>query len=201
MRPNMIDITGQRFGRLLVSHAIPDRRDSCGSILWLCVCDCGGKKEVSSRHLRVGWTKSCGCLGGGGKGSNISGLRHGNLKHGHCVRKDGRLVRSPEYCAWCHMKERCYRVKHHSYKFYGERGIRVADCWMGKDGFQTFLREVGLRPSKEYSLDRIDPDKNYEPGNVRWGTKMMQDMNKRWTLEEIFGAEPDVPVEMEECLR
>jgi hypothetical protein len=88
-----------------------------------------------------------------------------------CVAKK----RTPEYRAWCSMRERCRRQKNQDYARYGKRGIRVCTRW---HTFALFLKDVGRRPSPKHSIDRIDNDGNYEPGNVRWATPKTQQGNK-----------------------
>lgn len=80
-----------------------------------------------------------------------------------------------EYRAWQYMKTRCYNKNRLDYKNYGGRGIKVCPEW--KDNFDQFLADVGYAPGPEYSLDRIDCDKNYQPGNVRWATREIQNIN------------------------
>lgn len=91
--------------------------------------------------------------------------------HGHRRGPDGRP--SPTYTTWRCMRRRCYDRKHPSYPDYGGRGVRVYFGWMGRGGFEEFLRDVGPRP-KGCTLDRIDRDGHYEPGNVRWATIRQQ---------------------------
>ena len=85
--------------------------------------------------------------------------------------------RSSEYMAWHAMKQRCLNPKHAAYSRYGGRGIRVCDEW--RDNFQQFLVDVGPRPDPSLSLDRIDNDGDYRPGNVRWATRSQQARNRR----------------------
>lgn len=91
--------------------------------------------------------------------------------HGHAA------VDSPEYRAWRHANQRCHYARHPQFASYGGRGIRMCDEW--RKDFTAFLRHVGPRPSKDHSLDRIDNDKGYEPGNVRWATRSEQARNRR----------------------
>jgi hypothetical protein len=85
------------------------------------------------------------------------------------------------------MVQRCTNKNRTDYEHYGGRGILVYFDWMGPGGFQQFLADVGARPTKKHSLDRIDPDGNYEPGNVRWATKSMQNSNKSGFIVEFNG--------------
>ena len=96
-----------------------------------------------------------------------------------------RLGRSPEYTAWASMIDRCSRRNRRDYKYYGGRGIVVCHQW--KD-FRNFLRDVGLRPSPKHSIDRIDNDGNYEPGNVRWATRHEQHRNMSSNRYIEFGG-------------
>ncbi len=102
-----------------------------------------------------------------------NGTRRAIIKHGENLR--GKMT--PEYRAWQSMKQRCSNPRHRGYKNYGGRGIAVARVWL--DSFQTFLASIGRRPTTGHSIDRIDNDGNYEPGNVRWATRSQQRQNMR----------------------
>lgn len=84
---------------------------------------------------------------------------------------------SAEYNAWTNMKQRCYNVNHHHYKYYGERGIKVCERW--RNSFTEFILDLGMKPGPEYSLGRIDNDGDYEPTNCRWETPEEQANNQR----------------------
>lgn len=93
----------------------------------------------------------------------------------------------PEHRAWRNMRARCYNPKSASYAYYGERGITVCDEWL--KSFDEFFDHVGPRPSVDHSIDRINNDGNYEPGNVRWATTTEQNRNMRHTLRVTFRGE------------
>lgn len=99
---------------------------------------------------------------------NKANLR--NYKHG--------LTKTPEWAAWKAMKQRCLNPANDSYEYYGGRGIKVCDRWLGANGFINFLKDLGERP-ENLSLDRIDNNGNYEPHNVRWASKVTQQNNRR----------------------
>lgn len=84
----------------------------------------------------------------------------------------------PLYSVWKNMINRCYNEKNRSYKDYGGRGIKICEKWLGEDGFRNFAEDMGPRP-EGYSIDRIDNNGNYEPGNCRWATSKQQGRNTR----------------------
>lgn len=159
LMPRSVDLTGQRYGQLQVVALHPERIR--GGLAWLCRCDCGVEKVISSNNLRRGHTVSCGCT-------------RPHLAHGHALR-NGRPT--PEYMAWTAMKQRCQNPRHRDYASYGGRGITVCPEW--RASFESFFTCIGPRPGRGYSLDRIDNDGNYEPGNVRWATLSEQNRNQR----------------------
>lgn len=105
-----------------------------------------------------------------GHPGNMNNLRHGAASRGRVT---------PEYKAWDGMKDRCQNPTAHNFKYYGARGIRVWDLWLGPTGFSAFLEHVGPRPSPKHSIDRIDNGGHYVPGNVRWATAADQNGNTR----------------------
>ena len=153
---------GQRFGRwTVVSEAMPGRRSS-----YVCRCDCGTERSVMRQNLLhpTKPSRSCGC---GRERQLAVATTHG-------------MTNSPEFSVWRSMKTRCYNPNHHKYPLYGGRGIIVCDEWL--NDFAAFYAYVGPRPSMKHTLDRIDGDRNYEPGNVRWATPLEQRHNRRSTL-------------------
>lgn len=169
----LMDLTGQRFSRLVVVERDEAKRRP---VYWRCTCDCGASRVVRSQDLRTGHTKSCGCL--------ISDCSPG-LKHGWSG--------SPEYVAWVSMKRRCDTPSCTGFQSYGGRGISVCDRWVhgegGKHPFECFIDDVGPRLSPAHSIDRINPDGAYEPGNVRWAVKLVQVNNRRNTRHVVYRGE------------
>tara|TARA_R110002074_G_scaffold371192_1_gene546234 strand:- start:83 stop:580 length:498 start_codon:yes stop_codon:yes gene_type:complete len=148
---NAKDLTGCPFGRLTVLG--PVRKTKHSQIVWLCKCECCNFATVVGGSLRSGATKSCGCL-------HRETARQNHTSHG--------LRNTLEYGAWARIKSRCYNPRHKSFNRHGGRGITMAAEW--RDDFQLFFDHIGPRPSPKHNVDRIDNDKGYEPGNVRWAT-------------------------------
>lgn len=160
MERKFTDMTGQKFGRLLVIER--SGRSTRGFVAWLCQCDCGGTKIADGGSLREGFVKSCGCL-------LIETAAERNFKHGRCG--------TPEHRAWKALRGRCNNPNDPAYANYGGRGIRVCERW---NSFDNFLADMGLKPTPKHSIDRIDNNGNYEPGNCRWATDSQQNKNKRY---------------------
>lgn len=124
--------------------------------MWECVCDCGNKSIANGGNLKRGTSRSCGCFAG--ELWLKSRTTHGRSK-------------SREHKAWCRMKVRCYSRAFIEYHRYGGRGISVCDRWL--HSFENFFEDMGLCPP-DMSLDRINNNGNYEPGNCRWATTVQQ---------------------------
>jgi hypothetical protein len=158
--PKPIDMTGKRFGKLVVI----ERHGSCSNrhYTWLCKCDCGKKSIVIGGKLRDGSTRSCGCLRDEVRTS-------GNTTHGKW--------NTPEWKAWNNIIQRCTNQNSPAYRNYGGRGISVCSEW--RHSFDKFYTDMGKRPSSKHSIDRIENNGNYEPNNCRWTTEKVQQNNKR----------------------
>jgi len=171
-----LDLVGQKFGKLRVlEFAGSDKR---GQTLWVCRCDCDVESRVvvHGKDLRSGHTTSCGCYS-----KSLFAVVCKRGTHGDAVGRH----RSKEYRAWLAMRERCYSPKRSGYERYGGRGIRVCDRWL--HSFESFLADVGRAPddSRKWSVDRIENDGNYDPGNVRWATKSEQRKNQSRNKERM----------------
>lgn len=146
------NITGKRFGMLLVTEKAKEPGK------WKCVCDCGKYATVRRSNLNSGNTASCGC-------------QRGCRRHG--------MHETPEYNVYMAMKQRCLNESNRFFSFYGGRGITVCDRWLGPNGFLNFISDMGRRPSKRHSLDRLDNSLGYSPDNCRWATRKQQQNNMR----------------------
>lgn len=149
------DLTGQTFGALTVVGRGPNTPR--GQATWNCRCACGKVKTINGEHLRNGVIKSCGCRAQ--------------------YRDTPKATKHPYYATWKNMKSRCDNPHNHAYKDYGGRGIKVCDRWASD--FWAFVRDMGAKPSTDYSLDRIDSSKGYSPDNCRWASRTTQSRNKR----------------------
>lgn len=152
---------GDDFDRLTVkAHAT---RSRTGRRRFVCSCSCGRERIVQAAHLLRGNVRSCGCL-------QIDVNRRLKFRHGATIKH------TPEYRSWCAMNQRCANPRDIHWKWYGGRGITVCDQW--RKSYETFLADMGSR-LPGLTLDRIDSNKNYEPGNCRWADSVTQRRNQR----------------------
>lgn len=165
--PNLLDLTGRRFGRLTVrARAANDGKQ----VRWECACDCGATKLVPASYLGRS-VQSCGCL-------RRETARATMQTHGHTLRR-----KVPRwYKAWSEMRRRCEDASRPSWPNYGGRGIVVCERWQDADAFYA---DMGEAPPGA-SLDRIDSNGNYEPGNCRWADDYAQANNKRSNIMLTF---------------
>lgn len=152
---------GSVFGLLTVIERIHWSDPRCESksrrSMWLCKCACGGTKQVPTSDLRNGHTSSCGC--------KTHRPAH-NRTHG--------MRKSITYNSWCAMKSRCFNENDKFYHLYGGRGISICDRWLS---FDLFLEDMGVRPSKDHTLDRIENQDDYCKENCQWALPIEQANN------------------------
>ena len=163
--PALIDMTGQRFGRLTVLARAGHNR--WGHALWTCRCVCKTECVVAGYNLRNGHTQSCGCR----QRDDLRAANAAKTTHGHA--RDGAATRT--YVSWVSARTRCRNPHNPDFAYYGGRGIAFSPQF---DDYSAFLLDMGERP-EGMTLDRIDPDGDYEPGNVRWSTPLQQTHNRR----------------------
>lgn len=152
---NFKDNTGLIYGRLKVLYE--DNKFYRWGIKWICLCTCGKICSILGQNLYKGVSTSCGCY-------HLERLHLRPLKHG--------MSNTPEYHTWIMMKQRCYNRHVERYPNYGGRGITVCNRW--RTSFENFLDDMGKKPNKEYSIDRIDNNKGYTPSNCRWADSITQ---------------------------
>ena len=172
-----MDLTGHKYGKLtVVSFSHKDQRNQhC----WLCVCECGKTTAPCANSLRRGTTKSCGC----GRGS---------LAHGHSRRRQI----SPEFRSWLAMRGRCNKPKNNEYARYGGRGVTVCDRW--QNSFESFIEDMGVKPTPKHSIERVDGNGNYDPENCRWVTPTAQARNRRSNVVVEWNGERKILIEWSE---
>ena len=167
MNKQKVSYIGQRFNRWVVLNQLDDSR------LWLCKCDCGTEAVKDIYTLKKGTSQSCGCL-------RREVIIRRNKENNPRIIKHG-MSGTPEWSAYKDARNRCNSPKNKRYKDYGGRGIKFLFT-----SFEQFFAELGPRP-QGLSLDKINNDGNYEPGNVRWATSKEQGLNRRQTLDDLTG--------------
>lgn len=171
--PPKKDLTGQRFGRLVVVRATNERGPD-GSVIWECRCECGNTCITSSNQLtrkNHSRKRSCGCL---------QVEMHRTRSHG----ESGSIL----FHKWTGMKDRCYNANAKNYEYYGGRGIAICEEWRTSyEAFRDWANSNGYKDG--LSLDRIDPDKDYSPDNCRWITMSAQQGNKRSNIMIVMDGQ------------
>ena len=167
------DLINKRFGRLFVI-GLDEIVGESKRTYWRCKCDCGQEKAIRGDGLISGAVQSCGCLG---KERRSAAVSMNAATHGMTRGKRGEQRQPAEYRAWSQMKNRCCNANSPRFADWGGRGIKVFGRWL--NSFETFYADMGPRPGPGYSLDRIDVNGNYEPGNCRWADASTQRNNRR----------------------
>lgn len=143
---------GQQFGLWTVVEL-------SGKYSYLCKCDCGVTKRVRKSDLLGGKSRMC----------RQCSIESTNTTHG--------MRNTQEYNTWVHMIQRCTNPNNKDYANYGGRGIEVCDLW--RNSFEAFYMSIGPKPTDEHTIERINTNGNYEPGNVKWATRAEQTVNQR----------------------
>lgn len=181
------DLIGRTFARLTIL-SVAKHKENRPALL--CRCECGEHVVVQRKKLFSGHTKSCGCLQRQTQRENSQTLVAKMTTHGASGTKEWR--------AWCGIKIRTKSVDTRGSEYYLGRGIRMAPEW--QDNFEEFLAHVGPAPSEDHSIDRIDSNGHYEPGNVQWSTASEQGRNKRDNVKVVWRGVERLLIEVTEEL-
>lgn len=169
MNKNFKDISGKTYGRLKVLYRTEN--DKYGNAQWVCICECGNKTTVKGYCLRMGKTKSCGCL-------QKDTVRNREYKHGYT----GTRI----YSIWSGMKDRCLNSNSNAYKDYGAKGIKVCDEWLKAENFIKWAFNNGYKDV--LTIERIDSNGNYEPSNCTFTTRSDQNRNTSRNIKQIISG-------------
>ena len=164
------NLVGNRYGRLVVERFVPNNDKAS---YWECLCDCGSRRIVRGNSLVSGHTASCGCL-----------LSERNISE----KSTHRLSKHPLYRKWNSIIHRCYDEKDNSYMNYGGRGIAISPEWRkSPELFIDYVESLSGYGEQGYTLDRVDNNGDYAPGNLRWADKQTQARNKRMSKRNKSG--------------
>ena len=170
--PKIINLTGQKFGRLLVVNKGESKK---GRVYWNCKCECGNDVVASTTQLKSGNTQSCGCL-------LKERISETHKTHG--------LTKTRFYRVWHQMKRRCTNPDYNEYHLYGGRGIGISEEWLTFENFMNDMYNSYIEFEKEHgknsaSLDRLDSDKDYNKDNCRWATDLEQARNRKDNISVV----------------
>lgn len=174
---NIDDLTGNRYGNLVVSKLHPTTR---GDAYFECICDCGNTKVIRGQELKSGKATNCGCL--------RKKVVPKNKTHG--------MSKTRLFKIWVGMRQRCENHNNHKYEIYGGRGIKVCNEWKEFIPFMEWAYSNGYKDN--LTIDRIDPDGNYEPENCRWANANQQARNTRQTVFLTYNEETKSAAEWSE---
>jgi len=174
----MKNLIGEIFNRLLVLKL--EGRNKWSQQLWRCRCDCGKESIVTTRNLKTGHTKSCGCL----HVERIKEQCKQNITHN--------MTKTKFYKIWDGIKGRCNNSDNMNYKNYGARGIKCE--WVSfeefrDDMYELYLDHIKNNKERQTSLERIDNNRNYCQGNCKWATYKEQNRNSRNTHQIRYNGE------------
>lgn len=175
-----IDLMGKRFGFWTVLREAQERRS--GQVAFWCLCDCGNVTMVRGSPLRKGRSKNCGCVAR----KAALGVNIGFVKHD--------MWKTVENKTWHLMRNRCSNPRNDAYATHGGRGIRVCEEW--DSSFEAFLRDVGMRPSPDHRLRRLDTNGDFEPGNCGWVHKSVSFARTPLSAMSCLASKPEPYVPM-----
>lgn len=165
-----VDLSGMKFGLLTAIKSCG--KTKAGQYIWLCQCQCGNHSRVIGSNLIRGNTRACGCV-------RIESARVKNLTHN--------MAKTRIWNIWTGVRKRCYNKNCKSYKHYGGRGIKMSDSWL--ESFENFYADMKDGYADHLTLDRKNPDGNYEKNNCRWATSKQQNNNRRNNARIVIDGE------------